>query len=601
MSLEPIPEPVELLFRPPVVDAAWLAQFERGAGGTRDWLAQCTMAVESRYAIDPKARDGHSRIGWALAQWGRTREARLHFEKDWTLDRMRRWQFLRYLETLLREGDEARAEVCVQDYYARHGDALDGWATLAVRHAEQMEFTKACELFRRDLDADRLSPRGRMEGAVFEAHVGHRDEAVRLVEDAYAREPAVRDGFGRLGDVLHASGDVIGALEDYRRDRLLGRLSPARLVRFAKRLAERLPMEPEKGDLFLEIVEVVGQAYREDGALRDLFARLAHTLWLSGCFDEAVDFLQRDGRVLRQSAPMHLRLAEYQLMLGLRNEAETTAREALRAAPDLARLWRERRAGIEARALPDLEAHAAEVLRGCHGPRGTWASYVRAVATRIVRDHRVLVGASLPDHHVVDIGCTPPLLLQLLRSSGYTRLTAVDPAIESFRAYLDRAGISGITAGVADLPVASLRGAADLICFCEVLEHLPLDILHVIEGLRAMLKPGGRLYVTTPNLRSISGLYSLLWKHSGLASKPTESVRDQFERARSEWNYFGHIREYTADEVVRLVESCGFHRVSSHFDAVVPVPGRVPRWVAAFERAIPRWRLFAGHLFEKRH
>lgn len=86
---------------------------------------------------------------------------------------------------------------------------------------------------------------------------------------------------------------------------------------------------------------------------------------------------------------------------------------------------------------------------------------------------------------------------------------------------------------------------------CELLEHLPADPLHMLSEINRILKPGGHLVLTTPNvasLRSIAGI--LQGFHPQLFSvyiRPRDGVVD----AR-------HAREYTPLELRKLLEDSGF-------------------------------------------
>jgi glycosyltransferase involved in cell wall biosynthesis/SAM-dependent methyltransferase len=86
---------------------------------------------------------------------------------------------------------------------------------------------------------------------------------------------------------------------------------------------------------------------------------------------------------------------------------------------------------------------------------------------------------------------------------------------------------------------------------CELLEHLTADPLHMLVEINRILKPGGNLVLTTPNLASLRALAGILQGfHPQLFSayiRPRNGVVD----AR-------HAREYTPIELRRLLEDSGF-------------------------------------------
>ena len=90
----------------------------------------------------------------------------------------------------------------------------------------------------------------------------------------------------------------------------------------------------------------------------------------------------------------------------------------------------------------------------------------------------------------------------------------------------------------------------DTVLCCELLEHLTADPLHMLGEINRILKPGGHLVLTTPNLASLRSVAGILQGyHPQLFSayiRPRNGVVD----AR-------HAREYTPKELGRLLEDAG--------------------------------------------
>jgi SAM-dependent methyltransferase len=85
-----------------------------------------------------------------------------------------------------------------------------------------------------------------------------------------------------------------------------------------------------------------------------------------------------------------------------------------------------------------------------------------------------------------------------------------------------------------------------------LIEHLFEDPMHLMSEVNRILKPGGHLVLTTPNIASLRGIAAILQGyHPGLFHsyiKPAES---------------GHVdprhnREYTPREIHQLLENSGF-------------------------------------------
>lgn len=89
-------------------------------------------------------------------------------------------------------------------------------------------------------------------------------------------------------------------------------------------------------------------------------------------------------------------------------------------------------------------------------------------------------------------------------------------------------------------------GSFDVVVFCEVLEHLTVDPLHAMLELKRVLKPGGRLVLTTPNATRMENVSAFV---------EGRNIYDPY----SKYGPYGrHNREYTRHELVQLLDHCGF-------------------------------------------
>ena len=93
---------------------------------------------------------------------------------------------------------------------------------------------------------------------------------------------------------------------------------------------------------------------------------------------------------------------------------------------------------------------------------------------------------------------------------------------------------------------------ATVLC-CELIEHLTEDPMHLMSEIHRVLKPGGHLVLTTPNISSFHGVAAVLeGYHPGIF---TAYIRPRDDSGEVEAR---HNREYTPKELQRLVENSGF-------------------------------------------
>ncbi|MCU1393887.1 MAG: SAM-dependent methyltransferase [Ilumatobacteraceae bacterium] len=96
----------------------------------------------------------------------------------------------------------------------------------------------------------------------------------------------------------------------------------------------------------------------------------------------------------------------------------------------------------------------------------------------------------------------------------------------------------------------------DVVLFCEVIEHLLMDPVAALREIQRVLKPGGCLVVSTPNVARLENIARVA---SGA------NIYDPY----SGYGPYGrHNREYTRHELVKLIEFVGFD-IDIHFTADV--------------------------------
>jgi SAM-dependent methyltransferase len=198
---------------------------------------------------------------------------------------------------------------------------------------------------------------------------------------------------------------------------------------------------------------------------------------------------------------------------------------------------------------------------------------------RSLRQARMLAAALGPatgtPRTVLDIGCgdgtaaatAAPLL------TGH-RIVGVDwshDALKRARAHLSYAIRGELTGG--GLPFRT--ACADAVLFSEVIEHL-VDPDAALDEIRRVLRPGGHLMLSTPNLAA--------WYNRALLLAGVQPVFSEVSlraiHGRPGTEVVGHLRLYTARALREFVAASGFE--------IVEVKGApfhgVPRLLRPFDR-----------------
>ena len=181
---------------------------------------------------------------------------------------------------------------------------------------------------------------------------------------------------------------------------------------------------------------------------------------------------------------------------------------------------------------------------------------------------------------IVDVGCGDGSALAVAAAQNPAhRFAGIDWSGDALR----RASALGLTvlrAGVTapGLPVGD--GAADVVIMSELIEHL-VDPDGAVAEVRRVLRPGGSLLLSTPNLAA--------WYNRGLLAVGIQpifsevSLRGVFGRPGSV--VAGHLRLFTRRALTEFLTASGFRCVT--------VTGAryhdVPRPLGPLDRAFCRW------------
>ena len=169
----------------------------------------------------------------------------------------------------------------------------------------------------------------------------------------------------------------------------------------------------------------------------------------------------------------------------------------------------------------------------------------------------LLLADQRPPAAVVELGAAPGDQIARLARLGF-RATSVDIGVDSDewgageagrmqRLYAD-AGVRDVTWNLEEIPYPLEDSSFDAVIMTEVFEHLRDYPVRSLQEVHRILRPGGRLYFTTPNVAYV--LNRVPGRRGRNTATPLPDWIAGVPHAR-------HAREYTVGEVRELMAYAG--------------------------------------------
>jgi SAM-dependent methyltransferase len=188
----------------------------------------------------------------------------------------------------------------------------------------------------------------------------------------------------------------------------------------------------------------------------------------------------------------------------------------------------------EGLALVLARAHASQVAGGdLDQKRVLWAPVVQAVAARLEPPEALFEGR----RSWLDVGCGDGALVMTAAEFGFDAA-----GLDARRETVEKLAALGYKALHGDFLSAGPGGAYDVVSLADVLEHLPYPRV-ALERASALLKPGGALFVSCPNLESAS------WRAMDAA------------RANPYWIEMEHCHNFSRRLLTALLRKCALKPV----------------------------------------
>ncbi len=169
--------------------------------------------------------------------------------------------------------------------------------------------------------------------------------------------------------------------------------------------------------------------------------------------------------------------------------------------------------------------------------------------------------AAVQTHDVLDVGSGDGEVAAEIRTLTGARVTCVDVspvAVESCK----RRGLEGYCVDLNDQPLPFDRDSFDVVYLAEVIEHL-IRPDQALREIKRVLRPGGHLIVSTPNLACLPNRILLALGLQPLFSEVSEEiVLGRGARALGQnGSPVGHLRLYTRRGLVETLRFHGFEPV----------------------------------------
>lgn len=181
--------------------------------------------------------------------------------------------------------------------------------------------------------------------------------------------------------------------------------------------------------------------------------------------------------------------------------------------------------------------------------------YLKYHHQRLALDYEWLTQNVSSHSKILEIGGFPFFLSSALVRSGMS-LEVIDLMSDLAAHVVDNKGIVVTPCDIEREPLPYDDGTFDEIVFNEVFEHLRINPIRTLREVFRVLRPGGRLWLSTPNMGSLKGIANLILKNEAW-SVVGSGVFEQYAHIETH-GWMGHVREYTSKEVSQFLKRIGF-------------------------------------------
>lgn len=201
-----------------------------------------------------------------------------------------------------------------------------------------------------------------------------------------------------------------------------------------------------------------------------------------------------------------------------------------------------------------------------------FSNYSQTHLRRLSFDLQYLI-EEFPDSNgikVLELGSIPPILTCGIHQKGFD-VTGYDIDPSRFDRCIEKNNLR-IVQGTIGNTIPFENEEFDAILMNEVFEHLNSNLITVFSELKRVLKKEGKLFISTPNLKSMVGIKNFLLH--GKTYSCSGEIYEEYEKIEK-FGHMGHVREYTPNELITFLNKLDFKVLTLIYRGKYPKKYRV--------------------------